>query len=101
MGNKRRVGAGSRGEGVEGGTLGGFLTSVSEKFATLPRLGGCTALRGGAHRAAHKINEISSEACAPIHFQRRLLSTIRQPIRRIRHSALFHIYANIFHAICL
>ena len=53
MGDKMRVEAGPLGEGVEGGTLGGLLASVSEEFVTLPRLGGCTALRGGAHRAAH------------------------------------------------
>ena len=53
MGDKMRVGAGPRGAGVEGGTLGELLTSVSEEFATLHRLGGCTALRGGAHHAAH------------------------------------------------
>ena len=42
-----RVGAGPRGAGVEGGTLGELLTSVSEEFATLPRLGGMHRPPGG------------------------------------------------------
>ena len=62
MGDKMRVGAGSRPQGIEGGTLGGLLTSVSEAFTTSPSLWARSALRGRAHRVAHPSKKSAKKA---------------------------------------